>query len=294
LSKKKADRLVGNNYLDDLTINASYYYRVASRINSHPEELSSFFEKDDSLEVFANIFGMLKPKVREIAVRIASRLIIKIAKQISDTGFRSGNLKVVKGFLEGSEIEFDQSLERYLEEPEKGFINNIVSLVRQREKRAFVIMLDHSYSMRGLKVILAAVTAASVAHHFKKDYALISFNNKITVLKALEENLGPEQILEKIFNVELRGDTDMRLALEEGLRQLKDYDNKMGLILTDGAWNQGGDPLKTATRFDKLNVIAFPPAKHEKVKLLAIKGKGEFTYVENDKGIAKAIIKCFN
>ena len=277
-----------------MLINASHYFRVASYLNAHPEELELFFEKEDSLEVFANVFGMLKAEVRTLAVKIASRMIIKIARQIADTGYRSGRLKLVRGFADGAEIELDRSLENYTEEPERGILDNIVSYTRQRERKAFVVMLDHSYSMRGMKIILAAVTAAAIARHFKRDYAILAFNNRVTVLKGLNDNIGPERVLEKLFALELQGDTDVRLVLEEGLKQVADFERKTGLILTDGAWNQGGDPLVAAARFDKLGVIAFPPAKQDKVRQLAVKGKGEFSFVEDETGIAGAILKCLS
>lgn len=253
-----------------------------------------FFEKEDSLEVFANIFGMLKSHVRALAVKIASRLIIKIAKQIADTGYRSGRLKLVRGFADGTEIELDRSLENYTEEPERGILENIVSLTRQRERKAFVVMLDHSYSMRGMKIVLAAITAAAIARHFKRDYAVLAFSNKVSVLKGLEDNTGPEKVLERLFALELQGDTDFSLVLESGLQQLANFERKTGLILTDGAWNQGGNPMGVAARYDKLGVIAFPPAKQEMARQLAIRGKGEFSFVEDEKGIAGAILKCLN
>lgn len=237
---------------------------------------------------------MLKSDVRAKAVKIASRLIIKIARQIADTGYRSGRLKLVQGFSVGSEIELDKSLENCTEQPERGIIENIVSFVRQRERNAFVIMLDHSYSMRGIKVVLAAITAASIAQHFKRDYAIMAFSNRVSVLKGVDENLGPERVLEKLFSLELQGDTGVRLVLEAGLKEIREFDRKNGLLLTDGAWNQGGDPLEAAARFDKLSVISFPPAKAEKVRLLAVKGKGDFSFVENETQIAQAIIRCLH
>lgn len=280
--------------MDEVLVNASYYFRVASYLNAHPEELPLFFEKADSLEVFANVFGMLKSDVRALAVKIASRLIIKIARQIADTGYRSGQLKLVPGFADGTEIELDRSLENYTEAPERGIVENIVSYARQRERKAFVVMLDHSYSMRGMKIILAAITAAAIARHFKRDYAVLAFNNRVSVLKAVDDHTGPEKVLEKLFALELQGDTDVRLALEAGLKQVGNFERKTGLILTDGAWNQGGDPLEMAARYDKLGVIAFPPSRQEKVRQLAVKGKGEFSFVENETGIAGAILKCLN
>ena len=229
-----------------------------------------------------------------MAVKLAGRLIIKIARQIADTGYRSGRLTLVRGFKDGTEIELDKSLENYAEEPERGVLDNLVSYTRKKERKAFVIMLDHSYSMKGIKVILAAITAASIAQHFKRDYAILAFSNRVTILKGLDDNIGPETVLERLFALELQGDTDVRLALAESLKQVGNYEQKKGLILTDGAWNQGGDPLEIAARFDKLSVIGFPPAKPDKIRLLAVKGKGEFCFVENETGIAEAILRCLS
>lgn len=272
----------------------SYFFRVASYLNAHPDELPLFFEKQDSLEVFASVFGMLKRDVRDLAIKIASRLIVKIARQIADTGYRSGQLKLVRGYTEGVDIELDRSLEKYTEEPELGILDNIVSYIRHRERKAFVMMFDHSYSMKGLKIILAAITAASIAQHFKRDYAVLAFSNMVSVLKAVDEPTGPEEVLERLFALKLHGDTDIRLALEAGLKHVDKFERKTGLILTDGAWNRGGDPLEVAVLFDKLNVIGFPPAKEGKIRHLAIKGKGVFSFVKDEKAIAGAILRCLS
>jgi hypothetical protein len=235
---------------------------------------------------------MLKENVRILAVKIASRLIIKIAKQIADTGCRSGKLKLVNSFSEGAEIELDRSLERYIERPELGILENLVSFVRQQEKSSFVMMFDHSYSMKGIKIILAAITAAAIAQHFKNEYGILAFNNQVTVLKAINEPTGPEEVLQRLFALDLCGDTNTSLVLETGLNHLKEFDEKRGLLLTDGAWNKGGDPLEVAVHFDQLGVIGFPPAKHEKIRQLALKGKGNFSFVKDETEIACAILDC--
>lgn len=265
---------------------------MASRFNSAPEELEKFFEESESLELFANFYGMLKQDVRKLAVRIASRLIVKIARQIADSGYRSGKLKIVRGHSPGADIELDRSLEFYAEDPQRGVIENLASFVRHRRREAFVMMLDHSYSMKGLKVVLAAITAASIAHHFKRDYAILAFSNKVSTLKGIDEKVSPEQVIERLFALELQGDTDIRLVLEAGLRHLGKFEHKRGLLLTDGAWNQGGDPLAAAGLFDKLAVIAFPPAKQDKVRQLAVRGKGPYAFVEDKGRIAGAILQC--
>jgi hypothetical protein len=52
--------------------------------------------------------------------------------------------------------------------------------------------------------------------------------------------------------------------------------------------------LNAAVRFDKLSVIGFPPAKREKIRQLAVKGDGNFSFVEDETEIACAILECLN
>lgn len=281
--------------LDEAICDAAWhsrYYRVASYLNANPEAVSVFFNDVDSLELFSYVNEMLASDIKILARKIASRLIIKIAKQIADTGYRSGHLKLKKGFTDWNEIELDRALENYIEEPESGILENIASYVRQKEKKAFSVMLDSSYSMRGMKIILAAITGASIAQHFKKDYAVLSFNHKVSVLKAIDESTGPNGVLERLLALKLRGTTDIHGVLKAGLEQVNKFERKIGLLLTDGAWNKGGDPLKVAARFDKLSVIGFPPSRSEKIHSLACKGRGNFLIVKDVKGIARAIHKC--
>lgn len=240
------------------------------------------------------MYGMLKDDVRRHAIKIASRLIIKVAKQIADTGYRSGKLKLVKGCNHGAEIDLDKSLERFMEEPEQGISECLMSLARQMERQAFVMIFDRSYSMKGIKIVLAAITAASIAQHFKKNFAILAFSNNVSVLKGINNQIGPEKILEQLFDLKLQGETDIHKALHTSLDHIRNFELKRGLILTDGAWNRGKNPLDMAGRFDKLSVIGFPPANLDKIKRLAFKGKGEFSFVQDETEVSAAILKSLN
>jgi len=108
----------------------AYYY------NTHPEELELFFEQPGCLQAFSRMINRLQDDVAIRAIRVASRLIIAIAKQIADTGYRSSKLTLIKGHTDGAEIELDQSLEKYAEAPERGILDNLVSYVRRIEKKS--------------------------------------------------------------------------------------------------------------------------------------------------------------
>ena len=64
--------------------------------------------------------------------------------------------------------------------------------------KAILMMLDYSYSMQS-NVILAAITAAAIAQHYKKDYAVLAFNSGVCILKDIDETAGPEKGLRRLF-----------------------------------------------------------------------------------------------
>lgn len=270
-----------------------YYWQLAYHFNAHPQELSAFFEQPGSLNAFARMLPRLQDDVAALAIKIASRLIIHVARQIADTGYRSGKLELVSGYREGAEIELDRSIEQYVEAPERGILANLASYFRHREKRAFVMMLDYSFSMQS-KTILSAITAAAIAQHFKSDYAVLAFGSGVSILKGIDEPIGPAKVLERLFALQPHGETDIRSVLESGLQAVGKFERKMGLILTDGDWNKGGDPLPAAVRFNKLSIIGFPPAQFEKIRQLTLQGQGSFALVKDQTEIAGAILRCLN
>jgi hypothetical protein len=266
---------------------------MAEHYNNYPEELEVFFEQPGCLQAFARMIDRLQDDVAVQAIRIASRLIMAIARRIADAGYRAGKLKLIPGFRDGAEIELDYSLEKYTEAPERGILDNLVSYIRQIEKKAVVMMLDYSYSMQS-NIILAAIIAAAIAQHFKKDYAVLAFNSGVGVLKDVAEPAGPEKVLQRLFALQSYGDTNIRMVLEAGLKHICKFEQKAGLLLTDGDWNKGGNPLQAASRFDKLSVIGFPFANDKKIRQLAFRGKGTFSIVKDETEIVGAILRCLN
>jgi hypothetical protein len=57
---------------------------------------------------------------------------------------------------------------------------------------------------------------------------------------------------------------------------------------------QGRDPLPANARFDKLSVIGFPFANDQKVRHLALRGKGTFAIVKDETEIVGAIVRCLS
>jgi hypothetical protein len=270
-----------------------HYWQMAQHYNQHPDQLEAFFEQPGCLNAFARMVDRLQDDVADQAIGIASHLIVAIARQIADAGYRASSLKLVPGYHDNAEIELDHSLEKFAESPERGILENLVSYIRHIEKKAIVLMLDYSYSMQS-NVILAAIIAAAIAQHFKKNYAILAFNSGVCMLKEIDESAGPEKVLRRLFALKSCGDTNIRGVLEAGLRHVSKFERKAGLLLTDGDWNKGGDPFQAAVQFDKLSVIGFPFADYANIRQLALKGNGSFSIVKDETDIAGAIMQCLN
>ena len=301
-AKKKNDCSLAQQFLARVSANQEFifdshdprhYWQLAYHFNSQPEDLETFFEQPGCLQAFARMIDRLQDDVALEAVKIASRLIIAIAKQIADAGYRASKLKFIQGFRDGAEIALDRSLEKHAQAPEKEIWRNLVSYVREIEKKAVVMMLDYSYSMQS-NIILAAIIAAAIAQHYKKDYAVMAFNSGVCFLKEVDEPAGPEKVLQRLFALRSCGDTNIRVVLEAGLQHIGRFERKAGLLLTDGDWNKGGNPLHAAVQFDKLSVIGFPFADHGKIRQLALQGNGNFAIVKDETEIAGAIMRCLN
>ncbi|MFQ5893211.1 MAG: AAA family ATPase, partial [Nitrospinota bacterium] len=229
---------------------------VAQFLNQHPDMASRILASPDVLEMYSYIRRKVDAELREAAKRYASRLILKIAKEIANLGVQSGNLEAVPDYLASDEIEIDKTLERIVEQPNESIEENLVVLARKPEEReGCVVMLDHSSSMKGIKVAIAALTAATIALHYKENYAVVGFNTRASVLKRITQGIPPSRVAEEVLSLDARGLTNIREALQLAIAEMRNYEKRIGILLTDGDWTFGGDPMPVARLFDRLHVI---------------------------------------
>lgn len=234
-----------------------------------------------------------------------------MASKIAGLGVKSGRLRQVQAGFESDEIEVDATLERMIDYPAKPLEENLVVLARPPEQRACVVMLDHSDSMTGIKIAMAALTAAVIALHFRHNYGVVTFSTRARVLKRLSMRKSPTQIAGEILSLRANGYTNIRAALELGIGEIRNADKKIGILITDGDWTYGGDPFQAARRFDSLHVIGcqepliFEDTYDEftyyqrrksyhgmKIASLAKEGRGRFSWVEGTEDVPAAISRC--
>lgn len=271
-------------------VDASLHYQLAVYLNSNPDDLEKFFQLDGALELFGLMREILKENVRKRAMKYASRLVLKVASQVGSSGYRSGPLVSVKngdGWF--GEIDLEKTLENFLNEPATPVVDHLQWWIRSYQKKPLVLILDRSYSMRGLKIVLAAIAAAAVALNLRSGYGLIAFGSTVKVIKEPDQEMNPEVVVEQVFSLPLENETNLGGALQEGLKQLADYERKHALVLTDGAWNAGPNPEDVASCYDRVNVICFPPGRAEAVEKIARIGNGMSCYVSREDDVPRVL-----
>jgi Mg-chelatase subunit ChlD len=201
----------------------------------------------------------LKDKgLRELARRIATRAVLRKAFEL--VGPISPARRVVREVMEEpfrGELDEETTLENLLgkEFPDP---DDWISARREAKRTQVALMMDTSLSMSGRNLALAAVAAAVLAFSIKsEDLAVVAFESTAQALTHLGQRDTAARMVEALLSQPARGFTNIEDALAVGRRELVAGDNprKVGLLITDGVYTAGGDPMAEAARFPRLYVL---------------------------------------
>ena len=196
--------------------------------------------------------------LREFARRIAARAVLRKAFEL--VGPISPAMRSVREILAepfrgelDEELTLENIMGKEFPDPEDWITSR-----REKRRKHVVLMMDTSLSMSGKNLALAAVAAAVLAFKVKsEDLAVVAFESQARALTRLDEHDATAKVVESILCQPARGFTNIEDALETGLAELARGDNpqKVGLLITDGVYTAGGDPLEAASRFPRLHVL---------------------------------------
>jgi MoxR-like ATPase/Mg-chelatase subunit ChlD len=135
--------------------------------------------------------------------------------------------------------------------PERG---DVRVLVRAPERTDYLILIDHSGSMVGHKLVLAAVVAgvlADLSATGRSRYGVIAFDDQLTYLKPLDEQRDVEEVIERILHLPPGKATDLSTALRTALELTDDLPAASETILISDCM-----PTKGTTSFAGLAALA--------------------------------------
>ncbi|MHA1987303.1 MAG: VWA domain-containing protein [Promethearchaeota archaeon] len=255
-------------------------------------------------EVYFFIRRPISAKYKSIFRRLARQSILKLSLKITSKGIRGKFKRSVPFYQIGMpEFSLDETIQHNpLKIHEKSIsYKDIYGIVRRRQKRKVVLILDTSGSMYGRLLLNAALTTSVLAYNMEKeDYAIILFNSNAMALKKINQQKSSLKIIDDILDSEASGFTNIQLGLEKGLQELnktrEGRKSRFGILISDGVFNRGKNPIEIAKRYPKLHVIGMPAENDaaqgiKTCREIADAGRGKFYAVTDYKEIPRALME---
>ena len=204
-------------------------------------------DPDATVDLLADLARATDPTLRAAARRLAVRLLVPPARAGEAERRGASRLTTVAG--EGLDLDLDATLERSLEHRP----------VREEDlrwrgwrspARSFVLLVDASGSVAGAPLTTAVTTAGALAAGLGPDdeLAVVAFWSRAVVLRHLHSPAPAASVLDALLDLRGGATTDLALGLRVALAQaaLARAPRAEILVLTDGAWNTGDDPVPVA------------------------------------------------
>jgi len=258
-------------------------------------------------EIYFFIRRPISEKYKAIFRRLARQRILKLSLKITSKGIRGYFKKTIPNYQIGMpEFSIDETIQHNPLKVHNKTLSyqDIYGIERKRQKRKIVLILDTSGSMYGRLLLNAALTTSVLAYHMEKeDYAIILFNSTAMTLKKINQKKPIITIIDDILDSEAIGFTNIYIGLEKGLKELNKVrektKHKFGILISDGNFNRGADPVEIAKIFPKLHVIGMPSENDaergiDTCREIAKAGRGKFYAVNDYKEIPRALIELLS
>ncbi|MFX0042752.1 MAG: VWA domain-containing protein [Candidatus Hodarchaeota archaeon] len=258
-------------------------------------------------EIYFFIRRPVSEKYKNIFRRLARQSIIKLSLKITSKGIRGQYKKTIPYYQIGMpEFNIDETIQHNPLKIYNKSLNyrDIYGIKRKRQKRKVVLILDTSGSMYGRLLLNAALTTSVLAYNMEKeDFAIILFNSTAMILKKINQKKQTIDIIDDILDSEAVGFTNIHIGLKKGLKELNKVREKrksrFGILITDGNYNRGEDPIILAKEYPKLHVIGMPAENDadrgiDTCREIARAGRGKFYAVNNYKEIPRALIELLS
>jgi Mg-chelatase subunit ChlD len=239
-----------------------------------------------------------RPPDREVAAmaqRIARALAVRRRPRDARSERGTGALASVPYRYRSDDIDLDRTIEVLTERPVPED-TDIVVRERMGSRRATVLVVDVSGSMRGEKVRIAAATVAALSADLSgagDQLALVAFWSDAAVLATLTEPATPSALLDRLLRIPARGLTNVGFGLAVAHAELarSSARRRTAVLLTDAVHNAGPDPRDLARRFGELHVLLETDGEHDAplARDLARLGHGRFAAVRTHRDVAPAL-----
>jgi magnesium chelatase subunit D len=215
-------------------------------------------DADAAVALLADLGAATDPQLRAQARRLAARLFVRAGRLGSGTSRGYRRLTPGKAGGEG-DLDLDLTLEVAGGRPKHG--DELIARRWTAPQRALCLLVDHSGSMRGHAVGLAAMAAAAVvlngSERSGSSTSVIAFAADALVLQRQGEARPPAKLVDDLLSLRGQGRTDLALALRTAARELarEPAAERVAIVLSDCRATAGENPLGALRGLDRVDVL---------------------------------------
>ncbi|WP_051324603.1 vWA domain-containing protein [Candidatus Solirubrobacter pratensis] len=237
-------------------------------------------DPDAAVALLADLSAATDPALRAQARRLAARLFVRAGRL--GAGTARGYRRLEPGAADEGDLDVERTLQRAEGRPRRA--EDLVARRWTAPRRAVCLLVDHSGSMRGHAVGLAAMAAAAVVlareEGASASVSVIAFAADALVLQPQTAARAPARLVDDLLSLRGTGRTDLALALRTGARELAKVPSaeRLAIMLGDCRATAGADPLTALAGLDRVDVLGTSPDEDavRAGRALAARGRGRF------------------
>ena len=253
-------------------------------------------DPDETLSLLADLTSATDPALRELARRLAGRLLLDVSRRGRARPKGIGKLARLKYRPDGGDLDLDASLEAVLEgraahrppDPDGLYVRGWV-----KPGTALCLLVDRSGSMGGKPLATSAVAAAAVAWRSPEDYSVLAFGKDVVAAKSQDTPKAQEQVVNDVLALKGFGTTDLAGALLAAQQQLARTraGRKVTILLSDCRATVDGDTVTAAAGLEELVIVA-PAGDDEEARAFARRVGAKLVTVEGPSDIPDALTRA--
>jgi Mg-chelatase subunit ChlD len=252
-------------------------------------------DPDNALGLLADMTRATDGQLRELARRLAGRLVLDVARRGPTRPRGTGRIAVAPYQPDAGDLDVDASAEALVEARAAGAAVDPERLRVRRwvqPRTALCLLVDRSGSMSGRPLATNAIVAAAVAFRSPEDFSVVSFARDAVVVKSQDVVVPAATVVDGVLALRGHGTTDLAAALHAAGQQLdrSSAGRKITVLLSDCRATEPGDATAAARALEELAIIA-PAGDDEEAGELARSVGATITSVAGPSEAAEAVTR---
>ncbi len=253
-------------------------------------------DPDETLALMAELTSATDPTLRELARRLAGRLMLEVSRRGPVRPRGVGRLARRRYRDDAGELDIDASMDAIVSARAAGASPERDGLYVTQwttPSTALCLLVDRSGSMGGKPLATSAVAAAAVASRMPQDYSVLAFGRDVVVAKSQDVDKSADAVVNDVLSLRGFGTTDLAGALRVAAEQLARTraGRKITVVLSDCRATVDGDPVAAARRLDEVVIIA-PASDDAEAQVLATAVGARLVTIEGPSEVPEALARA--